>query len=121
MEEYCEREIHVINIQVGCILRLNRLKNGLSQHDLALLLGTNPTMIGRVERSESISGWDKIYMISRQLNVDFCSLFILKSRQDLLSIVEDSLQYEVKLSQEKKDFYSILKETINKEYDLLES
>ena len=72
-------EIKLLNIQIGCILRLARLKKGLSQHDLSLLLGSNPTMIGRIERFENISSWDKIYSISQQLDVNFSDLFTLNT------------------------------------------
>ncbi|GAA3591889.1 helix-turn-helix transcriptional regulator [Flavivirga amylovorans] len=119
MRKYGEIELHLLNIQIGCVLRLARLKKGLSQHSLSLMLGSNPTMVGRVERFENVSGWDKIYFISQQLDVDFCSLFILKSKGDLLSIVEASLKLESKLTQDKRDYYTFLKTTITNKYDLL--
>ncbi|WP_303316595.1 helix-turn-helix transcriptional regulator [Flavivirga abyssicola] len=119
MRKYGEIELHLLNIQIGCVLRLARLKKGLSQHNLSLMLGSNPTMVGRVERFENISGWDKIYFISQQLDVDFSSLFILKSKDDLLSIVEESLKLESKLTQDKRDYYTFLKTTISNKYDLL--
>ncbi|TGV00743.1 helix-turn-helix domain-containing protein [Flavivirga rizhaonensis] len=119
MRKYDEIELHLLNIQIGCVLRLARLEKGLSQHSLSLMLGSNPTMVGRVERFENVSSWDKIYSISEQLDVDFCSLFILKSKDDLLSIVEASLKLESKLTQDKRDYYTFLKTTITNKYDLL--
>ena len=119
MRKYGEIELHLLNIQLGCVLRLARLKKGLSQHSLSLMLGSNPTMVGRVERFENVSGWDKIYSISQQLDVDFCNLFILKSKDDLLSIVGESLKLENKLTQDKRDYYTFLKTTITNKYNLL--
>jgi|SRR5690606_701297 transcriptional regulator with XRE-family HTH domain len=117
MKKYSEEEINLLNIQIGCILRFARLKKGLSQHDLSLLLGSNPTMIGRIERFENISSWDKIYNISQELDVKFNDLFILKSKDELLSIVEESFKLEEKLTEEKKEYYKGLKAKIAKEYD----
>lgn len=120
MRKYYEEEIKLLNIQIGCILRLARLKKGLSQHDLSLLLGSNPTMIGRIERFENISSWDKIYSISQQLDVNFSELFTLRSKDELLSIVEESLKLEDKLTLDKREYYSILKSTITKKYSLFQ-
>lgn len=120
MRKYYEEEIKLLNIQIGCILRLARLKKGLSQHDLSLLLGSNPTMIGRIERFENISSWDKIYSISQQLDVNFSELFTLRSKYELLSIVEESLKLEDKLTLDKREYYSILKSTITKKYSLFQ-
>lgn len=119
MREYTKVEIHLLNIQIGCILRLARLKKKLSQHNLGLLLGYNSTMIGRVERFENVSGWDKIFSISQQLNVNYCNLFILKNKDALISIVNESFQMEEKLTQEKIDYYNFLKKTIISNFDLL--
>jgi transcriptional regulator with XRE-family HTH domain len=118
MRKYSEVELELLNIQIGCVLRLARLKKGLSQHNLSLLLGSNPTMVGRVERSENVSGWDKILSISQQLDIDFCSLFVLKGKDELLSIVEESFKLEDKLTQEKRDYYNFLKTTITNKYNL---
>jgi transcriptional regulator with XRE-family HTH domain len=119
MRKYNEVEIELLNIQIGCVLRLGRLKKGLSQHNLSLILGFNPTMIGRVERAENISGWDKLLSISQELEIDFCGLFILMGKNELLSIVKESLKLEDKLTQEKREYYSFLKTLISNKYDLL--
>ncbi len=119
MRKYNEDELELLNIQIGCILRLARLKKGLSQHSLSLLLGSNPTMVGRVERFENISSWDKLYSISQQLDVDFCNLFTLRSKDELLSIVEGSFKLEDKLTVEKREYYTTLKKTIKEKYELL--
>ena len=119
MRKYSEVEFELLNIQIGCVLRLARLKKGLSQHDLSLLLGSNPTMVGRVERSENVSGWNKILSISQELDIDFCSLFVLKGENELLSIVDESFKIEDKLTQEKRDYYNYLKTLIKSKYNSL--
>jgi hypothetical protein len=43
-----------------------------------------------VERFENVSGWDKIFSIAQELNINFCNLFILYTEKELLSIVEKS-------------------------------
>lgn len=120
MRKYNDVELHLLNIQIGCMLRLARLKKKLSQHNLAILLGYNSTLIGRVERFENVSSWDKIFSISQHLNIDFCSLFILKNKDDLISIVDESFQLEEKLTEEKTHYYNFLKKTIIIKYDLLD-
>ncbi|WP_159523719.1 helix-turn-helix domain-containing protein [Sunxiuqinia indica] len=119
MRKYNEVEFELLNIQIGCVLRLARLRKGLSQHNLSLLLGSNPTMVGRVERSENVSGWDKILSISQELDVDFYGLFELKGKDELLSVVDESFKLEDKLTQEKSDYYRYLKIAIKKKFLLL--
>jgi len=119
MRKYNDDEIELLNIQIGCMIRLARLKKGLSQHNLSLSLGTNPTMIGRIERFENFSSWDKIFSICQQLNINFSSLFDLKDENELLSIVEESFKLEDKLTLEKKDYYSYIKTTIANKYKSL--
>lgn len=120
MRKFNEIELYIIGIQIGCILRLARLEQKLSQHDLALLLGYTSTMIGRIERFENASSWDKILLISKQLNISHCDLFILKNKQDLISIVDRSLNLDERLTQEKLDYYNFLKKNILTKFELLE-
>ena len=119
METASEIELNLINLQIGCMLRLARLKQNFSQHSLGVRIGYTSTMIGRVERAESVSGWDKIYTISRYLRIDFKSLFVLKSLESLILIVEESFNLEVKLTQEKIDYYNFLKKSLRAKFDLL--
>jgi transcriptional regulator with XRE-family HTH domain len=119
METASEMELNLINLQIGCMLRLARLKQNFSQHSLGVRIGYTSTMIGRVERAESVSGWDKIYTISRYLRIDFKSLFVLKSLESLILIVEESFNLEVKLTQEKIDYYNFLKKSLRTKFDLL--
>lgn len=119
METASEIELNLINLQIGCMLRLARLKQNFSQHSLGVRIGYTSTMIGRVERAESVSGWDKIYTISRYLRIDFKSLFVLKSLESLILIVEESFNLEVKLTQEKIDYYNFLKKSLRAKFDFL--
>lgn len=116
MKKYNKNEIELINIQIGCVLRYSRLKKGLSQHELALQLDMNPTTIGRIERFENVSSWDKIFILSQKLNINFCNLFNLMDKVDLLTIIENSLRLEEKLTQDKKDYYSFLRKTIQNKF-----
>lgn len=114
-----EKEIEILKIQIGCVLRLARLRRNLSQHQLSLLVDTNSTTIGRIERNEIICGWDKLYLLSHKLDVEFSNLLDLKSERELLSIVKESLELDSKLTKDKKSFYASLKRTIKREYKLL--
>lgn len=120
MRKTSDIQLQIINIQIGCTLRLARLKKKISQQTIALKLDYNSTMIGRIERFEGISGWDKIYSISTYLNVDFSNLFVLKSKETLISIINESYNLEEKLTQEKKDYYNFLRKTIDLKFELLE-
>ena len=52
MNEYPKDLLELLNIQIGCIIKINRLRKDISQHDLSLILDLNPTAIGRIERAE---------------------------------------------------------------------
>ncbi len=119
MTEYKKIELQLINIQIGTIIRYARLKTKISQDKLGSSIGYTDKMIGRIERFENMSGWDKIFSIAQELNLNFGSLFILKTEKELLSIVEESYKLEVKLNQDKIDFHNFLKRTIVKNYVLL--
>ncbi|AWX43635.1 hypothetical protein HME9304_00626 [Flagellimonas maritima] len=112
-------DIELINIQIGSLLRLARLRKGLSQLDLALLINSNPTMIGRIERFKGKTSWEKILVICKELDFNFCELFELRSKESLLSVVEETLQYEDKLTKEKMKFYDSLKREIEEKFKLV--
>lgn len=116
---YEEIEIQLLNIQIGCMLRLARLKNGESQLSLSASVDSSSTMVGRIERAEHSSSWQKIFSLSKRLEVNFFQLFELKSEKELISIVEESLKYEVKLTTEKAEYYVSLKKRIPELYTLL--
>lgn len=119
MTDYQKVEIELLNIQIGCLLRHARLKSKLSQQNFASSIGYTSTMIGRVERSENFSSWDKIFFISQKLKVNYCNLFNLRTQEDLLKIVEESYILETKLNQEKKDYYEFLRKDIIRIFKLL--
>lgn len=119
MVKYNLEELKLLNIQIGCVLRLERLRKGLSQEDLAVLLDSNSTMIGRIERSKNESGWSKIFLISQELEINYCDLFVLMRKDELLAIVEQSLVLESKLTAEKERYFIKLKIEIVNQYDKL--
>ena len=75
MGKFSDAEIELINIQIGCLLRLARLRKGLSQLDLGHSIDSNSMLVGRIERAKGKSSWDKIFMLSKQLDVNFFELF----------------------------------------------
>src|SRR5690554_1909244 len=121
MDKSPQIKIELINIQIGCILKVARLKKNLSQHDLALTLDTNPTSIGRIERAEVISGWDKIFRLAEELKIDFATLFSLQSKNHLLRLIEEIICLEEKLTWEKEKYYSNLKQEIKEKFSKLSS
>ncbi len=58
-------------------------------------------------------------MLSKQLDVNFFELFELKSKEILLSAVDEILQYEDKLTKDKAEFYTGLKRRIVEGYIFL--
>tara|TARA_R110000764_G_scaffold164680_2_gene251704 strand:- start:8481 stop:8852 length:372 start_codon:yes stop_codon:yes gene_type:complete len=116
MNEYPKDLLELLNIQIGCIIKINRLRKDISQHDLSLILDLNPTAIGRIERAEVTSGWDRIYILSQELRIPFSDLFVLMPERDLLLIVHEILSLETKLNHEKKEFYRTLISKIKDKY-----
>ena len=119
MRKYLSTEIELINIQIGCILRLARLRKGLSQLELGHQIDSNPTLIGRIERAEGKTSWEKIYMLCKQLDVNLCNLLEIKDRDSLLTIVEEAMQFEDKLTQDKNKFYNSLQGRIRDLFKLM--
>jgi len=115
-----EREyLHLLNIQIGCILKVNRLRKDISQHYLAAAIDSTSTTIGRIERAEVLCGWDKIYILSRELKIDFNKLFHPLPQDDLLLMVDEIFSLEQKLTMEKKEYYRKLKKSIIDKYKTL--
>jgi|GEM_PF-2228318 len=106
--------IKIISIHVGCALRLARLKRNISQHQVGVKSGTDNISVGRIERAEYNTAWYKIMLICDVLGVEFNNLFVLKSKEELLSIVDECFSLETKLNQEKKQYYTNLKNQIEK-------
>lgn len=114
MLEEVYKQINCLRIQIGCVFRLERLKNGLSQLDLSLKFESNPTLIGRIERGEVIGGWDKIFLLANILNIDVEEIFILKSRSEILKVIKESRQLENKLTSEKRKYYDELEKKVKR-------
>jgi len=119
-KNYSETEIELINIYIGCKLRLERLKRNLSQYEVGIKSGTDNTAVGRIERAEHISAWSKIFLVCQYLEIDFKKLFILKSKEDLLSTVKDCYSLENKLNKEKDKYYNGLINTIESLFSKLD-
>jgi transcriptional regulator with XRE-family HTH domain len=112
MDLYGEKVIELLNIQIGCILKLHRLRQVLSQQQIAVAIDSNSTTIGRIERAEVVGGWDKIYRICHALNIDYSQLFILLPIKKLIEMVDEIYSHEKKLSNVKEEYYLKLKENI---------
>ncbi len=119
MDLYDKKYIELLNIQIGCMLKLHRLQQGLSQHQIAVAIDSTSTTIGRIERAEVVGGWDKIYMLSHTLKIDYNQLFILLPLMKLLIIIEEIYSLEQKLNQEKEAYYKSLKENLKIKYNAI--
>lgn len=119
MDLYEKKYIELLNIQIGCMLKLNRLQQGLSQQQIAVAIDSTSTTIGRIERAEVVGGWDKIYMISHTLKIDYNQLFILLPLKKLLIIIDEIYSLEQKLNQEKEAYYKSLKENLKIKYNTI--
>ncbi len=116
MSNAAEELIVLLNVQIGCLLRYERLKLRLSQQELGLEIGMDSTLIGRIERALNFSSWDKIYIYAQYVNITATELLSLKTRDDLREIVEKSFILESKKSPSTKLYYENLKGFINQRY-----
>jgi hypothetical protein len=114
MGKYGAEELQLLNIQIGCVLRLARLKKGISQESLGSSIYSDKTKIARLEKFAHATNWETIYSVSQELGVDFCSLFVLKSKKEILSIVEECFKLEKKLSKMKLEYYENLRKIISR-------
>jgi DNA-binding XRE family transcriptional regulator len=119
MDLYGKKYIEVLNIQIGCVLKVHRLRQDLSQQQIAVAVDSNSTTVGRIERAEVVGGWDKIYMICHTLKIDYNQLFILLPLKKLLSLVDEIYSLDKKLSSEKEEYYLKLKENIKLKFEAL--
>jgi DNA-binding XRE family transcriptional regulator len=105
MQEYSNEELDILGLQIGCIVRVERLRKKLSQEDLGLLIGSNKTTIGRLERYENSTSWKILFKVCQSLKIEYDRLFILQSLEFILSIIKESFSLEEKLTTEKEKFY----------------
>jgi len=119
MQKYSDKEIELLSLQIGCVIKLERLKKGLSQEDIGLIIGTNSTMIGRIERAETLTSWQNLIRVCDAVGANIKSLFDLKSLEDNLSLVDNCIRYEKKLTTEKQEYYNSLKKIFKKKYQTL--
>ena len=111
MQEYNDQELEILGLQIGCIVRVGRLRKGLSQQDLGLMIGSNNTTIGRIERFENSTSWKNLFKVCQILQIDFNSLFILQPLKLILLIIKECVSLEQKLTAEKKKYYKLLEES----------
>lgn len=111
MSKYGIKELHLLNIQIGCELKLARLKKKISQEDLGLSIDADKTKIARIEKNAS--NWNTIYLVSQELSIDFQSLFILKSKREILSLIDECKKEDTKLTAIKIKHYEDLKKTVS--------
>ncbi|CAD0224637.1 helix-turn-helix domain-containing protein [Chryseobacterium sp. JV274] len=116
MQNYNDYEIDILALQIGCLIKFKRLEKNLSQEDIGLFIGSNATMIGRVERAETSPSWQNLLKIFQAVGLDYESLFQLKSLEENLLIVEKCLKLEKKLTKEKQDYYNSLKKLLKDKY-----
>lgn len=121
MQEYSNEEINALGLQIGCIIKVERLRKKLSQGDLGLLIGSNNTTIGRIERCENSTSWKNLYKVSQALEIDFNSLFILKSLDFILSIIKECVNLEDKLTVQKEQYYLDLEKEAREHFKFLKS
>ena len=112
MKVFSEEELQLVNIHIGLSIKLDRLKKELSQLDFADTVETSNTAIGRIERAEHYSSWDKVLILSQHLDLNFSSLFLVKAKDDLLNLVDECYKLEDKLTKEKKKYYTDLRKRI---------
>lgn len=120
MLNYSDKEIDLLGLQIGCVIKLERLKKDLSQEDIGLLISSNATMVGRIERAESSTSWQNLLKICQAVGLKYESLFQLKSLEENLKIVESCFKLEKKLTKEKQDYYKALKNILKHKYKSLE-
>lgn len=108
MREYSKEELDALGLQIGCVLKLERLRKGISQEDLGLEIGSNSTTVGRIERHENLTSWKNIYLICQALELEFNILFNLKSEAEILEIIQECITFEGKLNRKKREYYELL-------------
>jgi transcriptional regulator with XRE-family HTH domain len=117
MDLYDKKYIELLNIQIGCIIKLHRLQQDLSQQQIAVAIDSTSTTIGRIERAEVVGGWDKIYMTSHTLKIDYNQLFILLPQKKLINMIDEIHSLDQKLNKEKETYYINLKEKVRNKYN----
>lgn len=116
MQNYNDNEIDILALQIGCLIKFKRLEKNLSQEEIGLLIGSNGTMIGRVERAETSPSWQNLLKIFQAVGLNYESPFHLKSLEENLIVVEKCIKLERKLTKEKQDYYESLKKLLEEKY-----
>lgn len=110
-------KLEKLKLQIGCMIRLGRLKKGYSQFELSLLFDSNSTLVGRIERGETVAGWDKIFILTNLLDIKIDEIFTITSKNNLLNIVKEARKLDGKLTAEKSKYYDNLTENVKEIFD----
>lgn len=121
MQEFSNEEIDALGLQIGCIVKVERLRRRLSQDDLGLMFESNGTTIGRIERYENSTSWTTLLKVCRLLELDFHSLFILQPLESILSIIKECVSLEKKLTAQKELYYRNLEIAAEEKFSKLKS
>ena len=120
MSRIDKTKIKLIRLQIGCIIKFERLNKGLSQEQLSVLIESTSTTIGRIERAEHSSNWEILMQICEELDIPIGTLFKLEKKEGLLLIVKNTIKLEQKLTEEKRNYYKSLEKIIERYYSLLQ-
>ncbi|OPB94548.1 helix-turn-helix transcriptional regulator [Elizabethkingia ursingii] len=120
MQQYSDEQIEVLGLQIGCLVRVERLRKKLSQEDLGLLIGSNNTTVGRIERYESSTSWKTLFKVCQVLKIDFKSLFILQQKECILQIIKECINLENKLTVQKEQYYRDLEKEAKERFKKIE-
>lgn len=86
---YSHSIVYTITVKVGVIMdkitfgkfiRDHRKKAGMTQNDLATLLGVNTNSIGNIERGQTYPDADKLFKLITILNLSIDSLMLAECR-----------------------------------------
>lgn len=116
MQEYSNEEIDALGLQIGCLIRVERLRKKISQENLGLIIGSNNTTIGRIERFENSTNWKHLLKVCQTLNLDFHSLFNLQPLANILTIIKECISLEDRLTSQKEQYYKDLEIAVKRAF-----
>lgn len=97
-------DIQDLKFQIGKVIQLKRLQNGLSQLQLGNELNISSNHVGRIERAETNPTIDSIIKIINFLEIDILTLFTKFDTKELqkIELEIDCLQKEFKNKNKRK-------------------
>ena len=121
MQEFSNEEIDALGLQIGCKVKVERLRRGLSQGDLGLMFGSNGTTVGRIERYENSTSWTNLLKVCQLLELDFHSLFLLQPLELVVAVIKECVSLEKKLTVQKELYYINLEIAAKEKFSKLKS